>query len=186
MPDLTTREDLELLQLIRSRDTTALQEVFRRYWEKLVAIGYYHTKDKHAAEDIVSDVLSGLWFKAPTLEIHSLSAYLATAVKYSVFKATLRQQRRDEILQERGPVHEGGKELEERLEARFLQEYLDNAIEELPQTTRLIFQFSREEQLSNAEIAGKMQLSNKSVEYHITKALKHLREKIRRFNFFSW
>lgn len=187
MEDLSTSDDQRLLELIREGDAAALKEVFNRYWERLVAIGYYHTRNKQSAEEIVSDVLAGLWFKASTLEIRSLSAWLATAVKYSVFKAILRQKRRDELLAG-APVGttEDDETTEKALEARFLEEFVEGVVEQLPEKTRLVFKYSRDEQLSNAEIAGRLELSTKSVEYHITRALKTLRDQLKRFNnFFS-
>ena len=55
-------------------------------------------------------------------------------------------------------------------------------MEALPEKTKLVFRYSREDQLSVSEIAGKMDLSPKSVEYHITKAIKAIKDSIRRFN----
>jgi RNA polymerase sigma-70 factor (ECF subfamily) len=66
--------------------------------------------------------------------------------------------------------------LEEKLDARFMQEFLSGIVEELPEKARLIFHYSRDLELSVTEIAGKMDLSPKAVEYHITKALRSLRE----------
>jgi len=187
MPDFPTLNDHELLLLMRNGSEPAFKEIYLRYWEKLVVIGYYHTKNIQSAEEIVGDVLFGLWQKRSTLEIHSLSPYLATAVKYSVFKAIHRAKRREELLEGRGSgAVEVDDETEKRLEARFLQEFVEGIVEKLPEKTRLVFRLSREEQLTTAEIAGKIQLSPQSVEYHITRALKALREQIRKFNIFSF
>ena len=187
MTGLTALDDLSLLLLVRNGKEAAFEEIYDRYWERLVAIGYYHTKNTQLAEEIVGDVLIGLWQKRSDLEIHSLPAYLATAVKYSVFKAIHRRKRREELMQERGPgTGEADDETEKKLEARFLQEFVAGVVEQLPEKTRLVFKYSREGQLTTEEIAEKMKLSPKSVEYHITKAIKTLREQIRKFNIFSF
>jgi RNA polymerase sigma-70 factor (ECF subfamily) len=174
-------EDQDLLPLLQKGDERAFNEIYRRYWEKLVAIGYYHTRDKQMAEEVVGDVFIGLWKKRSDLEIRSLSAYLGTAVKYAVFKVVVRHQRRQDILRDQGGP-ESDDEMEKKLDARFLREFLDDVVEALPEKTRLVFRYSREEQLSVTEIAGKMDLSPKSIEYHITKALKILKDSIRKFN----
>ena len=187
MTDFAGLDDHELLLLMRNGKEAAFKEIYYRYWEKLVAMGYYYTRSTQSAEDIVGEVLIGLWQKRSTLEIQSLPAYLATAVKYSVFKAIHRKKRREELLEERGPcAGEGDDETEKKLEARFLQEFVEGVVEQLPEKTRLVFRYSREEQLTTAEIAEKMQLSPKSIEYHITRALKTLREQLRKFNIFSF
>ncbi|MBN8850288.1 MAG: hypothetical protein BGO55_32750 [Sphingobacteriales bacterium 50-39] len=174
-------DDQDLFLFLQRGDEKAFSEIYRRYWEKLVAIGYFHTRDKQMAEEVVSDVLVGLWNRRQELEVRSLSAWLGTAVKYSVFKVMVRHQRRQDILQGQSGVEEDD-ETQKKLDARFMREFLDGVIEALPEKTRLVFKFSREEQLSVGEIAEKMELSPKSVEYHITKALKTLKSYIRKFN----
>ncbi|HTI07566.1 MAG TPA: RNA polymerase sigma-70 factor [Puia sp.] len=182
MTNYASLEDHDLLLLIQKGEEPAFKEVFHRYWEKLVATGYYYTKNKETTEEIVSDVLMSLWNKREDpAAIRSLPAYLGTAVKYAVFKAIVRQKRREELLQGR-LRGEKDHDTEEQLNARFLKDFLEGAVEKLPEKARLVFKYSRDEQLSVSEIAGKMELSSKSVEYHMTKALKALRDAVRKFN----
>ena len=174
-------DDQDLLLLLRHGDEKAFSEIYRRYWEKLVAIGYFHPRDKQMAEEVVSDVLMGLWNRRQELEVRSLSAWLGTAVKYSVFKVMVRHQRRQDILD--GQTGSGeDDETQKKLDVRFLREFLDGVIETLPEKTRLVFRYSREDHLSVGEIAERLELSPKSVEYHITKALKALKNYIKKFN----
>ena len=60
MPEYTTLSEDQLIRLLISGDQKAFSEIYNRYWEKLLAIGYYYAKDKQSAEDIVHDVLLGL------------------------------------------------------------------------------------------------------------------------------
>jgi len=173
--------DQALLLYLQQGDEKAFSEIYRRYWEKLVAIGYFHTRDKQMAEEVVSDVLIRLWNRRLDLEVRSLSAWLGTAVKYSVFKVMVRHQRRQYILDRQAGSGEDD-ETQKKLDARFMREFLEGVIETLPEKTRLVFRYSREDQLSVGEIAKRMELSPKSVEYHITKALKTLKNYIRKFN----
>jgi RNA polymerase sigma-70 factor (ECF subfamily) len=179
MPGISTLPDEELLHRLRSGDENAFTEIYHRYWEKLLAIGYYHTQDKQASEDIVHQVMISLWTRRSELKIQSLPAYLATAVKFAVFKAITRDKRRRQLLQDQD-VSINETSLEEKLDARFLQEFLSGIVEELPEKARLVFHYSRDLGLSVTEIAGKMDLSPKAVEYHITKALRSIREALRK------
>jgi RNA polymerase sigma-70 factor (family 1) len=184
MTDYHSFDDQKLLLLLQKGDELAFREIYYRYWEKLLATGYYFTKNKESAEEIVHDVLMSLWNKKSDLSIRSLPAYLGTAVKYAIFKAILRSKRRQEILDSQfGKEPDNG--TEEKLDALFLKDFLETVVEKLPEKAKLVFKYSREEQLSIAEIADKMDLSAKSVEYHMTKALKTLRETIRKFNVFT-
>ena len=177
-------DDNDLLLLVKQGQEAAFTEIYHRYWERLVATGYYYTRTKQAAEEIVNDVLMGLWLRRESLVIRSLSAYLGTAVKFSVFKAMARKKRREEILAGHATCDESHNETEQQLDARFLEEYVQGIVDQLPEKARLVFTYSREEDLSVREIAGKMNLSPKSVEYHMTKALKTIRDSIRKINFF--
>lgn len=179
MPEYTTLSEDQLIRLLISGDQKAFSEIYNRYWEKLLAIGYYYTKDKQSAEDIVHDVLLGLWTRRADIDIQSLQAYLGTAVKFSVFKAIARDRRRRDLLHKSsGDFYVA--DIEDKLDARFLQEYLTGALENLPEKTRLVFTYSRHEDLSVSEISKKMDLSPKAVEYHITKALRTLRNLMRK------
>jgi len=66
--------------------------------------------------------------------------------------------------------------LEDRLHFRYIIDMVENEIENLPEKCRLIFKLSRHDFLSNKEIAERLQISESTVEKHINKALKRLRE----------
>jgi DNA-directed RNA polymerase specialized sigma24 family protein len=82
----------ELLSRLREGDKEAFSEIYNRYWEKLLAVAFFHTREKQAAEDIVHDVMLSLWTRKSELHIQALNAYLAKAVKFAVFKAIMRQR----------------------------------------------------------------------------------------------
>lgn len=183
MPEYTNISEGFLLDRLSSGDHAAFTEIYNRYWEKLLAIGYYYTQSKQAAEDIVHEVMIGLWTKRSELAIQSLPAYLATAVKFSVFKAIVRDRRRRDLLLANAST-DFTEEIENKLDARFLSALLQGEIENLPEKTRLVFRYSRHEELSVKEIAQKMDLSPKAVEYHITKALRTLRDSLKKIKSF--
>jgi RNA polymerase sigma-70 factor (ECF subfamily) len=172
-----------LIHRLKNGDEKAFTEIYNIYWSKLLAIGYHFTKDKHMAEDIVHDVLLSLWQRKNELAIESLDAYLATAVKFAVFKMLAKSKRRDEIL-DTIPSENSINNIEQQLDAKFLEDYTNGIVEQMPEKTRLVFELSRHHGASNKEITQKVNLSGKSVEYHLTKALKLLREKIQQIKLF--
>ncbi|GGA96110.1 sigma-70 family RNA polymerase sigma factor [Puia dinghuensis] len=187
MAILSNLNDSELLQLLKDGREDAFTEIYNRYWERLVATGYYYTRCKEVAEEIVNDVLMGLWLRRASLVIQSLPAYLGTAVKFAVFKAMARNKRRNQLLSGQLLAEDGAaahNDTEQQLDALFLDEWLRGIVEQLPEKARLVFVYSRDEALSVEEIAGKMDLSPKSVEYHMTKALKTIRDSIRKMSIF--
>lgn len=166
--------DAELLDLLRSGDDNAFTKIYDRYWNKLMAIAYNHTRDKSAAKEIVQELFVGLWKRKDNLEIGALSSYLATAVKFSVFKRIERERRRRDIEVKEYQLNDYVDE-EKKIEAKFLQEYINGQVELLPEKCRLVFKYSRIEGMSIPEIAAHMSLSPKTVEGHLTKGLKTIR-----------
>jgi len=179
MPGYNSYSDDDLLNRLRFADDKAFSEIYNRYWEKLLAIGFFHLRSKQAAEDIVHEVMMSLWARKKDLAIQSLSSYLATAVKFTVFKSILRDKRRRELRQDQASPEELNETME-ILDGLFLQEHLSQIIERLPEKAKLVFTYSRERELTISQIAKKMNLSPKAVEYHMTKALRTLRDAVKK------
>lgn len=167
--------DEELLYLIRESDEAAFKEIFDRYWKKLYAISYNRLQSRHSAEDVVQDVLSTLWTRREKLEINTLDSYLSSAVRYSIFHAVRKQLRNEELAH---TIHTGKNAfttIDEVSKYKTAEEAVQKEINRLPDKCRLVFQYSRELGMSNSEIAKELQLSSKTVEAHITRAIRQLR-----------
>jgi RNA polymerase sigma-70 factor (family 1) len=177
--DYPSLSDNELLGFLVERDENAFTEIYNRYWKKLIAIAYSHTKDKFAAEEIVQEVFLSIWTRCEIIRIDSLKAYLATAVKFSVFKNVFNTNRRLKILGEL--AHATVPLTDEIVHAKFLQEYIDDIVEHMPEKCRLVYKYSRNEGLSAKEIAAEMAIAEKTVEAHLTKALKILKLNLKSF-----
>jgi RNA polymerase sigma-70 factor (family 1) len=178
MPDYSAHTDLELIDLLKSSDHFAFTEIYNRYWDKLVAISYNHTREKFAAKEIVQDLFVGIWNRRTHIEIHHLSGYLATAVKFAIFKQIERERRRREI-ENNKVIPITHTTLEQEIEFKFLQEYLHGEIEKLPEKCRLVFNYSRMQDMSIPEIAKEMNISEKTVEGHLTKGLKAIKNNLK-------
>ncbi|PWK77103.1 RNA polymerase sigma-70 factor (ECF subfamily) [Mucilaginibacter oryzae] len=165
--------DEELLQLLVEQDTRAFSEIYNRYWSRLIAMAYSHTKEKFAAEEIVQEIFLSVWARRDVIRIDSLKAYLATAVKFSVFKYHYNQTRNAKVL---GALNHAPPPLtDEIVHARFLEEYINGIVEQLPEKCRIIYKHSRNKGMSAKDIAQEMSIAEKTVEAHLTKALKTLR-----------
>ncbi|MGF7232750.1 sigma factor-like helix-turn-helix DNA-binding protein [Arachidicoccus sp.] len=112
--------------------------------------------------------------QANLVEIASLSAYLATAVKFSVFAFLQKELKRKNILQKitNAPVAYSD---EAAIYARFFKTYIEEAVLLLPEKCRIVYRYSREQDLSVKEIAPEMQVAHKTGENHLFRALQTLR-----------
>lgn len=170
--------DQELIELLKVKDQGAFAEIYSRYWNKLMAIAYNHTKDKSAAQEIVQELFIGLWNRRDQLEILNIGNYLATAIKFSIYKQIDKEKRRREV-ENNGTGFYNYSEDEEKIEAKFLQEYINGLVEQLPEKCRLVFNYSRVQGLSIPEIADEMNISEKTVEGHLTKGLKTIKSNLK-------
>jgi len=168
--------DEELLNLLQQGNELAFTELYNRYWKTLLAIAYHHTRNKTIAEEIVQEVFISVWKRKNVLDVHKLPAYLATAVRWTVFKQ-YRQQKKlvelTETLTDTAIVWD-----EEKIYAKFLEEYINGIVEKLPEKCQLVFKLSRVEGLTIPEIAETMNIAEKTAEAHLTKALKTIKLKV--------
>ncbi|MBS0028948.1 RNA polymerase sigma-70 factor [Chitinophaga sp. 22321] len=173
------QSDADLMMSLRGDNSHAFAEIYDRYWKKLLAVAYHHCKDKTIAEEIVQEVFIGLWNRRKALYIDNVNAYLAAAVRLSVFKQYLRQKRRTQIIEQTaGPAISAWDE--EKIYTRFLQQQINGIVETLPGQCRLVFKLSRVEGLTIPEVARKIGIAEKTAEAHLTKALKTLKLKLNR------
>ena len=171
--------DADLIMSLREGNGDAFAEIYNRYWKQLLAIAYNHCRDKIIAEEIVQEVFIGLWNRRNELYIDHVNAYLATAVRLSVFKQYVREKRRDQIKEQAaGPILSTWDE--EKIYTRFLQQHINGIVEVLPEKCRLVFKLSRDEGLSIPEVAQRMGIAEKTAEAHLTKALKVLKLRLNR------
>jgi RNA polymerase sigma-70 factor (family 1) len=167
-------QEQELIAALISGSESAFTKIYDHYWLKLLSLAYSHTKNKEVAEGIVQDVFISVWKRRNDISIHSLSGYFAIAVKFSVYKYKQREQRRKQIEKE-NYYQDILIADDERIEVRFLEEYFRGVVEQLPEKCRMVFNYSRVQGLNNPEIAREMNISEKTVEAHLTKALKTLK-----------
>lgn len=174
-------DDAFLLTELQKGNEQAFKSLYEKYWEHLFSVTYYWIGSKEEVQEIVQDVFVDLWEKRSVLCIKkSLSAYLFAVTKYKVFDLIdAKVIRRNYLSQIRHSSTMEDFNIENSLILEDTQKSVTNALEKLPPKTQQIFSLSREQELTHSEIASMMNLSVKSVEYHISKALKYLKLMLR-------
>lgn len=176
-----TYGDQELVDLMRSGDERALIEVYDRYWDKMLAVAYNRLGNLEEAEECVQDVLYKLWKLRDDFALSGINLinYLSRAIRNQSFNV-LDRRHRERLKSEQFNPAEAINHLspEHSLLVRELQQQLDNAIKALPSQCQLVFKLSRQEGLSNKEIANKLELSENTVKSHLKKADKEIKGNI--------
>lgn len=169
----------DFFEALKEDPEVAFERLFRAYFPYLCTTAYRYIPRSEIVEDLSQEVFYEVWRRRKNLTINtSLKAYLRRAVINKALNY-LRDQKLDshsEIpLEKRAPrQHIVG-----QLEAQDLQKLIDTAIDELPEKCRLVFLLSRFEELSYAEIAQRLDISPKTVENQIGKALRLLRTRLK-------
>ncbi|SEN07617.1 RNA polymerase sigma-70 factor, ECF subfamily [bacterium A37T11] len=174
-----THSDKELMHLIANSNQGAFAELYERYWDKLFSVALHTLSSPEDAEEVVQDLFTKIWNIREKLVIEKEpGAYLAAAVKYQVI-SRLRIRKRRMALEKEQPIDLTALSEDSTtlyLREKEIMEELERGIQLLPQKCQLVFRLSREQGLSTQEIADELKISTNTVENHLTKALRILRE----------
>ncbi|MGC4022206.1 MAG: RNA polymerase sigma-70 factor [Cyclobacteriaceae bacterium] len=155
------------------------KESFNLYFEGLHRYAFTMLKDNAKASDAVQSVFLKWWENQTQVkDVNESKAYLYTAV-YRTCLNNIRNEKSKVLISEEYLRQVGKTSTEDSFEFGELNDYLKNTIDELPPQCRIIFCKSRFEEKKYAEIAEEMNLSIKTVEAQMGKALKHLRERLK-------
>lgn len=160
---------------------TAFEAVFREHYAVLCNYAYTFLRDRDEAEEIVQSVFLAFWEKRLALDIHtSIKAYLFSMVRNASLNTLTRKKMKEKYAQEK-LQHSDVAESNQPVESEELAQRISAALQKLPEQCRVIFTMSRFEELKYAEIAAELNLSVKTVENQIGKALKIMREQLREY-----
>jgi RNA polymerase sigma-70 factor (family 1) len=170
---LPSDKERALLCRVAEGDEAAFSELFYAYHQRLGAYVYRLTESRPATQEIVQDVFIKIWVKRSGLtEVTNFNAYLFTAARNHVFnfiRNLARERSRQAAL-----------DVETVVEAEPPEEdyhsLLDEAVAQLPQQQQRVYRLHKQEGLSHAEIAERMQLSVETVKKHMSLALRAIRD----------
>ena len=169
--------------------TLRFREFFNKNYPKVKTFAWQLLKSEEDAEDVAQDIFVKLWEK-PELweERDKLDSYLYTVVRnhiYNLLKHKNVEQNYMDVAAQKMQWEELGLPTpDDDLQLKELELLIQLTIERMPEQRRNIFRMSREQGLSSLEIAQKLNISVRTVEQHIYKALQDLKKIIFFFFFF--
>ncbi|MEM1340266.1 MAG: RNA polymerase sigma-70 factor [Bacteroidota bacterium] len=156
------------------------EQLYTTCFDKLYAIGIYHTKDEQITRDIIQEFFTSIWEKRSELrEKEKIEAYLTHMFKYRIidyFRAEAVRKKHHEKAST--TYSNSGNNTEEEVLRADLQESWDTYINELPNQCQKVYIMSRKTGMSNKEIASSLLISERAVAYHLSKASSILQKKL--------
>lgn len=176
MHNLKMLSDEELSVLLFKGNNAAFEEIFNRYWSVLYSAAYKRLKNHEGAEEIVQDLFTLLWSKRESIQIHtSLLGYLFTATRYMVLNHIQKNAVRQNYKETLQLLKTYDNSTEDTIFLNDLNRNIEREVNHLPPKCRSVFELSRKEHKTNREIAEVLGISEKTVEGHLTKAIRQLK-----------
>lgn len=156
------------------------EEFFQTYWKRMYAFALKSIGDEDDAKEIVQDVFKSLWERRSDLQLNDAERYLLRSVKLKSLEflrnRSNKQRHHDLISNSKTEFYE-----DNNLYYKELKNHLDDAINSLPKQCKNVYKLSRDEGLTNKEIATNLSISERAVEYHISKALSVIKIRLKKY-----
>ncbi len=175
------KTDQEYIIGLKNQDYDAFDNLFKRYSESIFAFVLSISKDSFIAEEITQTVFVKVWEKRMLIDEHfSFKAFLFRIT----YNETISYLRREKAEKKRIEYFTSLKsdqsdETEFQVEFNSQEAYIREIINNFPERRGMIFKLSRDQGLTNREIAEHLKISVKTVENQINSALKTLKDKIK-------
>lgn len=172
------------IERLKNNDEGAFKEIVQSYWARMHKFALTYIMDEEAAKEIVQDTFLALWEHRNELDGDTcLISYLMVINRnkcYNYLKSLHLEtieinELTENALYQRSHLYVLEDDSLELLVTNELHAAIEASLEKLSPKTKEIFLASRYDGLKNREIAAQQQMTVKSVEFHISKALKHLR-----------
>lgn len=180
MPEIN---DNLLISKLKEGNKHAFERLYEKYSARLYNSASLLLQDKNLAKDITQSTFLTIWEKRDSLDPEkNFAAYIYTIARNLIYKETERLILKNKF------VERSLSETEifddntiEDLNNTYIEDYINKLISNLPQTPKEIFLMRKDENLSNKEIATKLNISERAVEAHFYRTLKYLKEKLKDF-----
>lgn len=182
--DYGTLSDALLVKLLRADDEEAFQEIYHRYWHVLFVVARRKLHSHEDAEEVVQELFVGIWSRRAEAQIEDLKKYLFSSVKYRILNSIKSKLVRKEYETLNIAGHEldsTHQQTDEELAYHDLCDSIEAGLSQLPDKTQRIFRLNRLDSKSVREISALLEIPERTVEYHIAKALRALRLHLREY-----
>lgn len=174
---LTISKTDELIRRLKKDDKSAVDELFSYYYPRLYHFSKSVLKIETEIDDILQEVFVKIWLNRQKINnVETFNSYIFTITKNEILNL-IRSKLRDQTFKNELFLRSVAEEYQTSNQVEFdeIENKIDQTVACLPEKRQQVFVLSRMEGLSNKEIAQKLNISEKTVEDHITHAIKYIK-----------
>ena len=176
-----------IIKQLQDGNEKVFEQIVREYWPRMFKFALIYTQNNETSQELVQDTFLVLWNNRAILKDNTnLITYLMVVLRNKCLNLLEQTRIRqlyieeidDETIYQRANLYVLQVEASQIVESEDLHKAIERALSKLPDKTREIFMLSRYDGLKNQQIAETKNISQKTVEYHISKALQILKEEL--------
>ncbi|MBD1260575.1 sigma-70 family RNA polymerase sigma factor [Maribacter polysiphoniae] len=169
----------DLMERIKNSDQLALRILYGRLWERMYVLAFSMLHDEAVSKDIVQEIWIDLWERRNKILNQNIEAYIIKATRFKVFKV-LRDTKMNIVPEEflEGLSTSDADGTLEKIYVKETESKIHKAVEKLPKKCNQVFLLSRKEGLANAEISKMLNISQRTVETHISNAIVRIKREL--------
>ena len=176
-----------IIRRLKQDDKTAVDDLFSYYYPRLYQFSKSILKIEGEIEDVLQEVFLKIWLNRHKIQhTETFNAYIFTITKHEVLNL-IRSKLKDSKFREQLYLFAVAEEyqFQNKLEFEEIRSGIDRIVSNLPEKRQQIFILSRTNGLSNKEIAQQLDISEKTVEDHITHAIKKIKSSLKEMGILS-
>ena len=170
--------DIKTLEALRDGDHKAFKAIFIAYFNKIKTFIFGYIKSDPDAEELAEDLFVNLWVNRQSIDTsRSFNSYLHTVARNAAINFLKHKQVQEKYVNET-PLWESYYSSEEDYIAKELGLLVEDVVDKMPEQRKQIYLLSRNDGLSNGEIAERLNTTKRNVESQLSLALKEIRKAI--------
>lgn len=184
---LTIDKTEELIRRLKNEEKSAVDELFSHYYPRLYLFSKSILKVENGIDDILQEVFVKIWLNRQKIDnAGTFNAYIYTITKNEVLNL-IRSNLREHTFKDELFLQAVAQEYQSQNQIEFdeIKTAIDKIVESLPEKRQQVFILSRTDGLSNKEIAQQLNISEKTVEDHITHSIRHLKSLLKEMGIVS-